>query len=164
VRAAKVATSRRRPLVFVLGGNGCQYPMMARSLYATSSVARATLERCMCYSLDVLHVDLRRLLLGAEGDSFENPVRQRGSFIVVIAIETWSRLTHSQPPASAFSREAATIGLAAVQAALADALASLGLRPDLIVGHSAGETAAAYMDGCSTLEQVRPGEREAATT
>nr|AGQ04168.1 CG3524 [Drosophila birchii] len=46
------------------------------------------------------------------------------------------------------------VSVSAVQVALTDLLRTLGIRPDGIIGHSAGELGAAYMDGCLTAEQT----------
>ncbi|KAK8766017.1 hypothetical protein V5799_007198 [Amblyomma americanum] len=42
----------------------------------------------------------------------------------------------------------------AIQVALVDMLRAVGVHPDGIVGHSAGETACGYADGCFTAEQA----------
>lgn len=44
--------------------------------------------------------------------------------------------------------------IAAIQVALVDTLAFLGIHPDGIVGHSGGELGCAYADGCFTKEQT----------
>ncbi|EDW02934.1 fatty acid synthase [Drosophila grimshawi] len=46
------------------------------------------------------------------------------------------------------------VSISAVQVALTDLLRTLNIEPDGIIGHSAGELGAAYMDGCLTAEQV----------
>ncbi|XP_076294356.1 fatty acid synthase-like isoform X2 [Lasioglossum baleicum] len=46
------------------------------------------------------------------------------------------------------------VGIAAVQIGLVDLLASLGVVPDNIIGHSVGELGCAYADGCFTAEQM----------
>ncbi|XP_076294049.1 fatty acid synthase-like isoform X1 [Lasioglossum baleicum] len=46
------------------------------------------------------------------------------------------------------------VGIAAVQIGLVDLLASLGIVPDNIIGHSVGELGCAYADGCFTAEQM----------
>ncbi|XP_016987664.1 fatty acid synthase [Drosophila rhopaloa] len=46
------------------------------------------------------------------------------------------------------------VSVSAVQVALTDLLRTLDIRPDGIIGHSAGELGAAYMDGCLTAEQT----------
>ncbi|XP_071066957.1 fatty acid synthase isoform X2 [Dasypus novemcinctus] len=48
----------------------------------------------------------------------------------------------------------AFIGLTAIQIALVDLLSSLGLRPDGIFGHSLGEVACGYVDGCLSQEET----------
>uniref|UniRef100_A0A1A9Z5Z9 Fatty acid synthase n=1 Tax=Glossina pallidipes TaxID=7398 RepID=A0A1A9Z5Z9_GLOPL len=45
-------------------------------------------------------------------------------------------------------------GIAAMQVALTDLLTSLNIVPDGIVGHSVGEVACAYADGCLSMEQT----------
>jgi len=42
-----------------------------------------------------------------------------------------------------------------LQIAITDLLELVGVKPDGIIGHSMGEMAASYTDGCVTLEQVR---------
>ncbi|XP_076644466.1 fatty acid synthase [Halictus rubicundus] len=46
------------------------------------------------------------------------------------------------------------VGIAAVQIGLVDLLASAGIVPDNIIGHSVGELGCAYADGCFTAEQM----------
>ncbi|XP_054448917.1 fatty acid synthase [Pteronotus mesoamericanus] len=46
------------------------------------------------------------------------------------------------------------MSLTAIQIALIDLLASLGLKPDGIIGHSLGEVACGYADGCLTQEEA----------
>ncbi|XP_050064418.1 fatty acid synthase-like [Aphis gossypii] len=47
-----------------------------------------------------------------------------------------------------------TITIIIVQIGLVDILHSLGINPDGIIGHSVGELACAYADGCFTLEEA----------
>ena len=46
------------------------------------------------------------------------------------------------------------IAITAVQIALFDVLTDVGIQPEGIIGHSFGEIACAYADGCMTLEQT----------
>jgi fatty acid synthase len=46
------------------------------------------------------------------------------------------------------------VGVTAIQIGIVDALKELGIEPDYIVGHSFGEIACAYADGCLTAEQA----------
>ncbi|XP_053424237.1 fatty acid synthase isoform X2 [Nycticebus coucang] len=46
------------------------------------------------------------------------------------------------------------VSLTAIQIALLDLLSSMGLRPDGIIGHSLGEVACGYADGCLSQEEA----------
>lgn len=46
------------------------------------------------------------------------------------------------------------IAITSIEVALTDVLKSLSLSPDFIIGHSLGELACAYADGCFTLEEA----------
>lgn len=48
----------------------------------------------------------------------------------------------------------AFVSLTAIQIALIDLLTSMGLRPDGIIGHSLGEVACGYADGCLSQEEA----------
>jgi fatty acid synthase len=46
------------------------------------------------------------------------------------------------------------VGIIAIQIAIVDVLKELGIEPDYIIGHSNGEVACGYADGCFTAEQT----------
>lgn len=46
------------------------------------------------------------------------------------------------------------VGIAAVQVGLINIMRLLGIEPDGFIGHSVGEQACAYMDGCISEEQT----------
>ncbi|XP_070507532.1 fatty acid synthase-like [Chironomus tepperi] len=46
------------------------------------------------------------------------------------------------------------VGIVAIEIALTDVLKAIGIKPDFIVGHSLGEIACAYADGCFTAEET----------
>ncbi|XP_071649609.1 fatty acid synthase-like [Temnothorax longispinosus] len=48
----------------------------------------------------------------------------------------------------------AFVGIVAIQIGLVDLLTSLGIIPDYMISHSAGELGCAYADGCLTIEQT----------
>ncbi|KYQ54157.1 Fatty acid synthase, partial [Trachymyrmex zeteki] len=48
----------------------------------------------------------------------------------------------------------AFLGIIAIQIGLVDLLTSLGITPDHMIGHSAGELVCAYADECLTIEQT----------
>jgi amino acid adenylation domain-containing protein len=112
------------PLVFAYTGQGCQSPGMAQQLYETEPVFRAVVDRC-----DARFAELR-------GRSLKH-------FLI-------------DPASSAEEFEATELAQPAifiVQAALTELLASWGIRPERIVGHSAGEVAAGVAAGVLTLEE-----------
>jgi amino acid adenylation domain-containing protein len=111
-------------LVFGYTGQGCQYPGMAQQLYETEPVFRAVVDRC-----DARFAELR-------GRSLKH-------FLI-------------DPASSAEELEAIELAQPAVfmvQVALTELLASWGIRPARIVGHSAGEVAAGVAAGVLTLEE-----------
>lgn len=46
------------------------------------------------------------------------------------------------------------VGIVAIEIALTEILKAIGIVPDFIIGHSVGELAVAYADGCLTLEET----------
>ena len=122
--ADRVQPSRRRPIAFVFSGQGPQWWAMGRMLLDQSPVFRQTLERC---------------------DQF---VRKLGSWSLLEELqrsEETSRInetTYAQP------------AIFAVQVGLLEMWKSWGIHPDLVIGHSVGEVAAAYAAGILTLEDA----------
>lgn len=125
--AARLPADREgspRGPVFVFTGMGPQWWAMGRRLHAEDASFRAVLERC-----DAIFRHLSGWSLLAE---MMNPE------------ESASRIAETQiaQPANFF-----------LQVALFDAWRRLGVAPAAIVGHSAGEVAAAYAAGALDLEQ-----------
>ena len=112
-----------RRLGFLFSGQGSQYAGMGKKLYRSHPVFRATVDRCAGALRDSLPRPLLEALFG-EGDALS--------------------LIHE----TAFTQPA----LFVVQAALTDLLRSWGVVPDVVLGHSVGEFAAAYCAGVYTLE------------
>ena len=115
-------TGNRR-LGFLFSGQGSQYAGMGKELYRSHPVFRATVDRCAEALRDSLPRPLLEVLFG-EGDA--------------------SSLIHE----TAFTQPA----LFVVQAALTDLWRSWGVVPDVVLGHSVGEFAAAYCAEVYTLE------------
>ena len=109
-------------LAFVFSGQGAQWVGMARQLMASEAVFRRAIERC------------DRLLAVHAGWSLCE---------ALAADEASSRLADT---------EVAQPALFAIQVALCALLASWGIRPDAVIGHSIGEVTAAHVAGALSLE------------
>jgi acyl transferase domain-containing protein len=110
------------PIAFVFTGQGPQHIQMGQSLFATSDVFRNTI-----LELDQVYENVTgHSLIGTTG-LFDDSLPS--SLPAVWSIE------HTLP------------ALCMVQIALFDLLASVGVRPNILVGHSAGETALLYASG-----------------
>jgi acyl transferase domain-containing protein/surfactin synthase thioesterase subunit/acyl-CoA synthetase (AMP-forming)/AMP-acid ligase II len=118
------ASSQRRKVVFIFPGQGSQWPGMGRQLLAEEPVFRAALERC------------------------DRAIRAEAGWSVLAELaadERSSRLAEIdvvQPT------------LFAIEVALAALWRSWGVEPDLVVGHSMGESAAAHVAGALSLEDA----------
>ena len=113
------------PVVFVFTGQGPQHLRMGQSLFATSEVFRNTI-----LELDQVH----------ENVTGRSLIKTTGLFD--------SSLPSSLP--AVWSVEHTLPGLCMVQIALLDLLASVGVKPDILVGHSAGETTMLYASGAGS--------------
>ncbi|XP_054156761.1 fatty acid synthase-like [Oppia nitens] len=117
-----------RPVWFLFSGLGGQYPAMARSWMAIPVFAAAIDEchRALATSADFGHFDVKSLLLSDAGP--DQPV-----------LDTMLK------------KFCATVAL---QIAMCATLESLDIKPDGIIGHSFGEIAAGYADGCLTAREA----------
>ncbi|MEY9862675.1 acyl transferase domain-containing protein [Catenulispora sp. GAS73] len=106
---------------FVFPGQGSQWPQMARSLMAESAVFRAGIESCAEALAPFTGFSLVEVLLGDEG------------------APDFDRVDVVQP------------ALWAVMVSLATLWRSQGAEPDLVIGHSQGEIAAATVSGALSL-------------
>ncbi|XXX73807.1 beta-ketoacyl synthase N-terminal-like domain-containing protein [Sorangium sp. So ce134] len=114
----------RTRLAFVFSGQGSQWVGMGRGLFPAEPVFRAAIE------------------------AIDDVVKQHAPFSLareLAAPEERSRLDET---------EVAQPAIAGVQMALAALLASWGVVPDAVIGHSVGEIAAAHVAGVLSLEEA----------
>lgn len=122
----RVRHERRAPLVLVFAGQGSQWVGMGQRLLAEEPVFRAEVERC------------------------DAVAREHASWSLV------EELTRPEASSRLGATEIAQPALFAVQAGVAALLAAWGVRPDAVIGQSAGEVAAAHVAGAlSRAEAVR---------
>jgi amino acid adenylation domain-containing protein len=120
----RAVRSRAPRLAFALSGMGPQWWGMGRALFAQEPVFRETLEEC-----DRLLAPLSRWSLIEE----------------LAKDEDSSRMAYA---------DRAHVANCALQVALATLWRSWGIEPDIVVGHSSGEIAAAYVAGALGLADV----------
>ncbi len=118
-------------VAFVYTGQGSQWIGMGRDLYETEPVARAVLDRCEAVFRETRGASLLDVMFGRPGGTGD------------LGDTAWE-----QP------------ALYALECALTALWASVGVRPDVVLGHSVGELAAAQAAGVFSLED---GMRFAAT-
>ncbi|KAK7042708.1 polyketide synthase [Favolaschia claudopus] len=120
------------PLVFVFSGQGPQHLEMGRELFAHLPVFRRTV-----LELDDIYRRVQGVSLIASTGLFEH-----------------RSAPGLQLPDSAWPVRYTLPAIAIVQIALVDLLNSVGIRPDMMLGHSAGETVALYASGAGPKEMA----------
>ena len=124
VDAGEVPRARERPKVaFVFTGQGSQWVGMGKDLYETEPVVRSTLQRC------------DRVVQELRGESLLDVMFGEPAAEGSLDDTAWT-----QP------------ALYALECALAELWASIGIRPAAVLGHSVGELAAAHVAGAFGLE------------
>ena len=110
-------------IVFVCSGQGSQWPGMGVSLYKREAIFSAALDECDAFIRDIAGWSLLEKLAATDADS------------------ELGRTKYAQP------------SIFAVEIALARLWQSWGITPSAVIGHSAGEVAAAYIAGAITLQE-----------
>lgn len=121
-----VAGRRQGKVAFLISGQGSQERAMARDLYGRHPVYREAFERAAALADPSLELPLKRLLLPEPGEEQQ-------------AAQALQQTAIAQP------------ALFVVGYALSQLWASWGVRPDLLLGHSAGEVLAAHLAGVFDL-------------
>jgi acyl transferase domain-containing protein/thioesterase domain-containing protein/acyl carrier protein len=124
-------SSSTKPLeaVFVFPGGGAQYPHMARAVYETQPAFRARMDECLEILERREQLSLRTVLFPESGSEAEQQRQLERPFFALPALLT-------------------------VELAYAALLASWGVKPVAMVGHSVGEYAAAYLASVLSLEDA----------
>lgn len=120
------ATKDDLPVVFLFPGGGAQYANMARVLYETEPLFRAELTRCFTVLERQEGLRLEPIMFPKAGDGADPAELERPSLAL---------------PA-----------LFAIELAYARLLASWGITPAAMLGHSLGEYTAAHLAGVLALE------------
>ena len=115
-------------VIMVFTGQGAQWPQMGRDLMDSNAV----------FLNSIRHLDnyLREMYEHAPEWNIEAELRKAGK--------------KSRVHIAEFSQPLCT----AIQIALVDTLAALGIQPDAVIGHSSGEIAGAYAAGALTAEEA----------
>ncbi len=127
--AVKIKSPGKLPIVFMFPGQGNQYIRMGLPLYETHEVFRKTIDECALLLTEELGFDIRTVLFPAASDEEEAARKINETYI-------------TQP------------ALFMVSYAQAQLLMSLGLQPDMLIGHSVGEYVAAAISGVFSLKDA----------
>jgi len=127
VATASAAEASPR-IVFMFPGGGSQHPNAARTLYERNRVFQAATEECFSNLEPALAAELRRLMFQASD--------------VAEAARALEKPTNS------------LLAVFIVEYALSKLWESWGITPDAVIGHSAGEYAAAVLAGIMSLKDA----------
>ncbi len=141
-------TRQKAGVAFLLPGVGDHHPGMARELYRSEPVFRQAVDDCAAFLAPRLGVDLRQMLWPS-GTGAEDGGRPRDL----------RRLLAPPEPEDEADRRLRETWIAqpavfVIEHALGQLLLDWGLRPQALLGYSAGELAAACLAGVFSLEDA----------
>ncbi len=149
VVSSRVDESIRRPVVFLLPGIGDHYLGMARELYHNCDIFGNEVDNCATIIGRYLDVDIRDIIY-PEGLDRKTITKPKGIDL--------KKMLGEKPDEPAARKLNETIyaqpALFTIEYALARFWQSLGVTPDVIVGHSMGEYVAACLSGVFSLEDA----------
>ena len=119
--------ANRPTTAWLFTGQGSQYPGMARELFDSEPVFAETVRQCAAAVADIVERPLLDVLFGTDRDTGDDGKSLRHT-------------SYAQP------------ALFAVEMGLARLWQSLGIEPDVVLGHSVGQYAAACVAGVFSLE------------
>lgn len=128
-----LAPRSRPPLAFVFSGQGPQHALMGRQLFSKYAAFRQSVYEC-----DEAYREVMGFSLVESSGLFVEPREGADTTKRSVASE-W---TVTLP------------ALTILQIAIFDLLASLNVKPDVVLGHSAGETALLYASGAAPKEMA----------
>lgn len=126
---SRVQEPLHRPITFLFPGQGAQHVNMGAALYASESLFREEVERCLTLLAPHMRVSLRNVLFPPPGSE----------------AEATAKLTQT---------EVAQPALFVIEYALAQLWRSWGVQPEAMIGHSIGEYVAAHLAGVFSLEDA----------
>lgn len=130
---------------FVFTGQGSQYAGMGRRLYAQLPLFREIIDTCAAKLLEPLGRDLREVMF-AETPALEVEAAASAS--------VFDGARNAAPLADIDRTSFTQAGLFVIEYALARVWESLGVRAELVLGHSVGEYAAACIAGVFSLDDA----------
>ena len=129
VRTGVREAAARRPLVFLLPGQGAQFPNMGLDLYRTEPVFRREVDVCAQRLRPELDLDLRDVLFPGPSQEAEAAEALQQTHLTQVALFT-------------------------VEYALCKLWQAWGIAPSAMIGHSIGEYVAAAFAGVFSLEDA----------
>lgn len=122
-----VDTTKKPSLVFMFPGQGNQYIGMGQQLYKKEATFREAFDTCAASLQKVMGEDIKKILFAETSEAAQE--RLRNTFYAQTTIF-------------------------AIEYALANLWMSWGLKPDVLIGHSIGEFAAACISGIMHIEDA----------